>query len=135
MWREAKAMRKQRTFVTVAVAALAAAAFVVAAPSLFAKGGSGGTGGGGGKSAAGGGAPTGDSGDAPPPPDPSSSVGSNGTGSTAGKKPDNRVDLPEFRRDGEEQREIARDVLDAMARNRFRELRDLSNRAVGEPRR
>jgi hypothetical protein len=127
-------MRKTRTFVTVAVAALAAAAFVGAAPSLFAKG-SGGTGGGGGKSAAGGGLPAGDTGDAPPPPDPASNVGSNGTGSSAGKKPDNRVDLPEFRRDGEEQRDIARDVVDRMARERFRDVRDLRNRAAGEPRR
>jgi hypothetical protein len=126
-------MRKTRTFVTVTVAALAAAVFVAAAPSLFARGDSGGGGGGGG--ASGGGARGAAGSDNPDNPQSGTSVGTTSSGTGSGKKRDDRADLPEFRRDGEEQREVSRDVVDRMARSRYRDVRDLRNRAAGEPRR
>jgi len=125
-------MRKTRTFVTVAIAAFAAAVFVGATPSLFAKGDGGGGGGGG---SSGGGARGTAGSDNPDNPQSGPSVGTTTSGTSSGKKPDTRIDLPEFKRDGEEQRDISRDVVDRMARERFRDVRDLRNRAAGEPRR
>jgi hypothetical protein len=128
-------MRKTRTFVTVAVAALAAAVLVGSTPSLFARGTEGGGGGGGSGGGRTGGGVTPDDDPNAPPPDTTGANSPKGMTSSSGKRRDDRTDLPEFRRDGEEQTDIARDARGSMARARFRDSRDARNRAAGEPRR
>jgi len=127
---------RNKTLLTMAVAALTAATLLGTSPQLFARGDSGGGSGGGGSGGGGGGgggARGGQAGDPenPPPTTGTGAVGS--TGNSSGGRPDNRTDLPEFLRDGEEQRDIARDARGRMARSRFRDCRDARNRAAGEP--
>ncbi len=125
-------MRKRSTFLAAAIAALAAGALVGAAPSLFARGDPNGGSGGGGNGG------TGSSRGNPDPQNGGSGDpvgGTSSSGSSNGKGDKTDAEGPDVKGNGEEQRDIAREVMDRMARSRFRDRRDARNRESLEPRR
>lgn len=123
-------MRIKTMLVAGCVTGIAAVALFAMAPSVLARGGKGGTGGGTGNPDDPPPPTTGDVGGADAPP-----VGYNNNTSNSPAKTGETAELGNIDagRDGEEQKHIVRDVLDAAGRDAFRDYRDQRNRATADP--